>query len=133
VRIISIARPRPTSRAGVGCRVARNEPQRDLRLAQLRGVGGNPERARHGELAATAERVAVDRGDHRLAHVLDQIEDLLAVQRVSAPRGRRLDSQLVDVRARDEGLVAGPGEDHDPDGVVLPKVEHHAAQFLERS
>ena len=70
--------PRQPLRAAV----AGNDAEVDLRLAEPRRVGRDAQRARHRQLAAAAEREAVDRGDHRLAHVLDQIEDVLAAQRV---------------------------------------------------
>ena len=38
----------------------------------------DPDGAGHRRLAAAAEREAVDRGDHRLAEILDEIEHLLA-------------------------------------------------------
>ena len=78
--------PRQTLRAAV----AGNEPEVDLRLAELRRVGRDPQRARHRQLAAAAEREAVDRGDRRLAEVLDEIEHLLAANRVLAAARRAL-------------------------------------------
>jgi hypothetical protein len=44
--------------------------QLDLRLAELRGVGGDDHVAHHRQLAAAAQREAGHRGDHRLAAVL---------------------------------------------------------------
>ena len=89
-------------------------------------------RAGHRQLAAAAERVAVDRGDDRLAQVLDEIEDVLAAHRVLAAAGRRLHRQLVDVRAGDERLLARARHDHDPDAVVVPQREDRAPQLVER-
>ena len=47
---------------------------------------------------------AVDRRDHRLAHVLDQVEDMLPALRVLLALRRRLRGELVDVGAGDERL-----------------------------
>ena len=74
--------PRQPLRAGV----AGDEPEIDFRLAELRGVGGDPDRARHRELAAAAQREAVDRGNDGLPHVLDQVEHVLPGDRVLAAR-----------------------------------------------
>ena len=57
---------------------------------------------------------------------------MLAAQRVIAAARRRLRGQLVDVRARDEGLVPRSRHDHDADGVVVLQREHRAAQLVER-
>src|SRR6185295_15717999 len=59
------------SRKALGSAAARNDPQRNLGLTELRVLRGDPERARHGRLATAAKRKAIDRGDHRLAEVLD--------------------------------------------------------------
>ena len=93
--------------------VAGKDAEVDFGLAEPGGVGREPQRARHRELAAAAERVAVDRGDDRLAQVLDEIEHVLAGERVLAARDRRLHRQLVDVGAGDERLLARAGEDDD--------------------
>ena len=47
---------------------ARHDAELDFRLAELRRVGGEDEVAHHGQLAASAEGEAGDRGDDRLAH-----------------------------------------------------------------
>ena len=41
--------------------------ERDLRLAEFRGVGGDDDVAHHRQFAAAAERIAADRRDRRLA------------------------------------------------------------------
>ena len=51
----------PLGAAGAG-----DDPQLDLRLAEGGVVGGDPDVGAQRQLAATAEGVAVDRGDHRL-------------------------------------------------------------------
>ena len=93
------------TRQTLGAAVAGDEPEIDLGLTELRRVGGDAKRARHRQLAAAAERVAVDRGDRRLAELLDEIEDLLAAERVVAPARRTLLRQLVDVRPGHERLL----------------------------
>src|SRR6266404_1310933 len=65
-------------RQALGATAAREQPQGDFRLAEPGFLGGQPDGAGHGRLAAAAERKAVDRGDDRLAEVLDQVEHLLA-------------------------------------------------------
>ena len=50
---------------------ARDDAEEDLRLAELRVVGDDAEVARQGELAASAEGVAGDRGDDRLGDARD--------------------------------------------------------------
>ena len=77
----------------------------------MRGVGRDAKRAGHRELAAAAEREAVDGGDDRLAEILDDVEDVLARQRVLAAGRRRLRGQLVDVGAGNKRLVARTGDD----------------------
>ena len=49
----------------------------DLGLAQLCGVGGDAERARHRDLQAAAEREAVELGDHRLPEALDATPEVV--------------------------------------------------------
>src|SRR5690606_17574701 len=87
--------PRQALRRGI----ARNDAEIDLRLADARGFGGEPDRARHRQLAAAAQRVAVDRGDHGFSHVLDEIEDVLPARRVLLAARGPLRGELVDVGA----------------------------------
>ena len=75
--------PRQALRAGV----AGKHAQIDFGLAEHRRVGRDPQRARHRQLAAAAERVTVDGGDDRLAEILDEVEDLLRGERM-LPRRR---------------------------------------------
>src|SRR4029450_12739290 len=99
--------PRQTLRP----RVTGNQSEVDLGLRELGRVSREAQRARHRQLAAAAERKAVDRRDYRFAEVLDHVEHVLTGERVLAAAGRRLDRELVDVSARDERLLAGPGQD----------------------
>src|SRR6202040_1333600 len=61
----------------LGSATARNESERDLGLAEFCGVHRNPDRAGHRRLASATERKTIDGRDHRLAEVLDHIEDVL--------------------------------------------------------
>ena len=67
----------------------------------------DPDGAGHRRLAAAAERKAVDGRDHRLAEILDEVEDLLpeAAGLLGFDRGDM--RELADVGAGDECLVAG--------------------------
>src|SRR5204863_6146309 len=56
---------------------AGDAPQVDLGLPELRPAPGIPNVARQRELAASAEREAVDRGDGRLRHRLEQVSGLM--------------------------------------------------------
>ena len=72
------------------------------------------------DLATAAQRESVDAGDHRLAQILDSVDDGLPLMRVFLGRNRRVLRQLADVGARDEGLLARAGEDDDAHlGIVL--------------
>src|SRR5437870_2420750 len=57
---------------------AGNDAELNFRLTKLRRLCGNSNRASHRCFAAAAEGEAVNRGDHRLAKILDQIEDILS-------------------------------------------------------
>ena len=61
---------------------------------------------------------------HGLAEVLDEIEDVLSRQRALASRGRRVRRELVDVGAGHKRLVACTSQDHDPNAIVVPELEH---------
>ena len=74
-------------------------------------VHRDPDGASHRRLAAAAERKAIDRRDHRLAEVLDEIEDLLPETAGLLRFERRGMRELADVGARYECLVAGAGQD----------------------
>ena len=113
VRIRSFATPRPQTRAsrcvppqpGMIPRLISGWPSfaLDERVAQVAG---------ERELAAAAEREAVDRGDRRLRHRLQQLPAVVAEL---APRLRLLDREaahVLDVGAGDERLLARAGE-HD--------------------
>ncbi len=84
--------------------------------------------ARHRQFAAAAEGKAVDRGDHRLAQLLDFAEHtrsrackLLAAAGIEG-------GKLGDVGPGNERLAAGAGEDHAADRVVVRDVLHGLGQ-----
>ena len=82
--------------------------------------GRHPQVARNRELGPAAERVAVERGDHRDGEGADGVERPACLDR----HARRLfaraqGGQLVEVAAGREALVAGSPEDHDPDRVIV--------------
>ncbi len=64
------ARPLPTSRGSAAFPVARDDADRHLRLAELRGLNGQSDGAGHRQLAAAAQGEAVDGRDDRFAEVL---------------------------------------------------------------
>ena len=99
------------SRQALRAAAARNESQLDFGLAELRVVHRDPDGASHRRLAAAAERKAIDRRDHRLAEVLDEIEDLLPETAGLLRLERRGMRELADVGARDECFVAGARQD----------------------
>ena len=100
--------------------VAGDEAELDLGLAELGVLAGQAHGAGQRQLAASAEREAVDAGDDRLAQVLDGIDDGLPAVGVLLGRDRRLLRQLADVGAGDESLLARSGEDdHAHLGVVF--------------
>jgi hypothetical protein len=109
-----------------------NQTQVDLGLAQSRRVHGYAQRARHGQLAPPAQRVAIDGGDHGLAQGLEEVEHVLT------PLGRHLGpergllGQLGDIGAGDEGLFARAGDDHGAHAVVVPNLQHGAPQLVHR-
>ena len=112
--------------------VTGNQPEIDLWLSELRGVGGQTDRAGHGELAASTQRIAIDRGDDRLPEILEQVEDVLPPQRVVARARRRLLRQFVDVGSGHERLVSGTRQDDAANGRVVPQVQNRAAKLVER-
>src|SRR2546425_9583092 len=87
--------------------MARGDAELDLGLAELGGVARDPQVARHGELAAAAQRIAVHRRDHRLAAGLEAPQHRLAAQRPCLPVERPLFCEVSDVRPGHERLLPG--------------------------
>ena len=111
VRIRSFATPRPQTRASRWVPPQPGMiPRLISRLAELRARRRVAEVAGERELAAAAEREALDRGDRRLGHRLQQLRDLVAEL---APGRRLLDREaahVLDVGAGDERLLARAGQ-----------------------
>ena len=99
------------ARQALRAAAARKESELDFGLAELRVLHRDPDGASHRRLAAAAERKAIDRRDHRLAEVLDEIEDLLSETAGLLRLERRGMRELADVGARDECFVAGARQD----------------------
>ena len=102
------AQPRQPLRAPC----ARNDPEVHLGLTHLRGGDSDAVVARHGELEAAAERVAVNRGNQRLARIFQLFQS--CVHRLRPLDGLLARLQLLedgDVRAGDERR-AGADQDH---------------------
>ncbi len=123
------ARPFPTSR-GRRCvpPPPGTSPELHFGLAELCALDGDPDGASHRRLAATAERKAIDCGDHRLAEVLDEIEDLLSEAAGLFCVDRRGVRELADVGARDERFVAGSGQDDAAHRGVVPRIFESCSQ-----
>src|SRR5918993_3543645 len=81
-------------RQALGPTGARDDPEQDLRLADLRARAHDPEVGAEGELVAAAEGVAGDGGDDRLRDVGDRPERVLQL----APPGRH--ARRVQLRHR---------------------------------
>src|SRR6185369_203475 len=94
---------------------AGNDSKLDLRLPELRVVGGDHDVALHSELAAATKRKARNRRDNRLACLCGGIPVRNEIAEIS------LDEWLVrhflDVGSSGEGFVAA-GDEHATDLVV---------------
>ena len=108
-----LERPAPSHqpRKPHGAAVARPDAELDLGLAEPGGLAGDAKVARHRQLAAAAEREAVDGGDDGLAASLQTAEYPLPVERPRLGRSiGTLAAELANVRAGHERLGAGTGE-----------------------
>ena len=85
---------------------AGKEAELDLGHAQFRRGQRHPVMARQSDLQPAAERRAVDRGDHWLGAILDDV-DHLGKHRLLHRLGR---AELADVRPGEEGLALA--DDH---------------------
>src|SRR5262249_23607327 len=116
----------------LGTAPARDDPEIDLRLADLRRAGCVAQVAGDRELAAPAEREAVDRGDRRLRHRLEQPRRLVPER---APRLRFVDTELAhvpDVRTSGERLLAGARQDDDPRIGIVGELVESVPQLSQR-
>ena len=96
------------ARQALRAAAAGDQPELDLRLAELRVVGADPDVAAHRELEAAAEAVAVDRRDERRARRVHPVAERLDPARRAASSPARLAQrrELLDVRAGDERALA---------------------------
>src|SRR2546430_1438908 len=69
------------ARQALGAAVPRSDAELHFRLAELGGVAGDADVARHGQFAAAAQGEAVDGGNHRFAARLEAPQHALAAQR----------------------------------------------------
>ena len=108
---------------------ARNDADVDLRLSELRVFRRDADVARHRELASAAKAVAVDHRDQGLRKsVYDVVERGVAI---CIPLVNRfLPRELVDVRARDERLVADARDQRHSDGVVLLELPEDLSDLI---
>ena len=84
------------SRQALGAPRAGTEPELDLGEPEARGRDGNPEVAGERRLQPSSEGGAVDRGDHRLRGIVEDIDHL------EEARGLERLAELGDVRPGDE-------------------------------
>src|SRR5829696_1463880 len=120
------------AREPLGAAPAGDDPEVDLRLAELRLRRRVAQVARERELAAASEREPVDRRDRRLGHRLEQPRRLVTEL---TPGLRLVDVQpahVLDVRAGDEGAIPGAGEDDHACVGVLRELAEAVAERLER-
>jgi hypothetical protein len=99
------------ARQALGAAAAGQHAELHFGLAEMRMRRGDAERAGQGRFEAAAEGEAIDRGDHRLTQVFDQVEGRLGGPARRFGLDRRGPGELADVRAGRKGLVAGAGED----------------------
>jgi len=112
--------------------VTGDDAQLRFRQPHHRVVAGEPHVAGERQLAAATESVAVDRGDHRLAALLEQVHHRLPEARDVLGRAGRERSQFIDVGAGDERLLALPGEDQRPLGGVGRERAHRVGDLGQR-
>ena len=117
------------ARQALRAAAAGKETELHLGLAELGAVHRDPDGAGHRRLAAAAERKAVDGRDHRLAEILDEIEDLLSEAAGLFGVDRRGMRELADVGAGDERLVAGAGQDDAAHCSVVSRVLECGSQI----
>src|SRR5207245_8099690 len=76
---------------------ARDYSQFHFRLTELRVLSGDSNRASHRRFASAAKGKAVNRGDHGLAEIIDQIEDTWSKRTRLLPPACRALRERVDV------------------------------------
>ena len=112
--------------------VAWDDADRHLRLAELRGLDGQSDRASHRQLAAAAQGEAVDGRDDRLAEVFDDRGEALPLSRLGLGLGRGVVGHLGDVRAGCKRLVARAGQDHAAHAGIVSGLVEDLAELGDR-
>src|SRR6185437_11011135 len=110
----------------------RDDAEVDLRLAEPCVARGVAQVAAECELATTAEREAVDRGDRRLRHLLEHARRLVAEGTPLLRLARSEAAHVLDVGPGDEGAVAGAGEDDGVRRLVLGELVQTIAELRQR-
>ena len=82
--------------------------------------GGDADGAGERCFATSAQSKSVDSGDDRLAEIFNEIHHILPAPRFRLGLNRRIGGYLIDIRAGDEGFVAGAGQDNAVDFFVVP-------------
>ena len=113
-----------------GAAIASDEADADMRVADLRVLGGEDDVAKEGDRGAQAGGVTVELGNHGLLAIEQRVDDLLAFSRRLLERCRLVDHSLhpVDVAAGREG-AAGAGEHGDVARRIVRHVDEHMRQF----
>src|SRR5688500_961128 len=106
-------------------------PQADFRLREAGVLRGEANIAGDSQLATAAECVPVDRGDHRLRQTLDCAGQRLSLAPECQALGRSEIDHLLDIGARGERAIPGPGKDDDPDRAILTEGVERGPQEVE--
>src|SRR5579863_10118902 len=113
--------------------IAWDNPQLHLRLPQLGILTGQPNRASHRHLASATQRKSIDAGNHRLAQILDQIQDVLPAMRILLARDRIMLGQLANVSSGDKRLFARAGHNDNANRRIILNVMKRRPQLLHGS
>ena len=109
------------ARQPLGTAVARHDAERDLRLAEYGGIRRQNDVARHGQLAAAAQRIAGHRRDDRLAACTDLVERREKIAAIGFDE--ILLVHLLDVYAGGKRLLIAGDDDAADRGVGLEDLE----------
>ncbi len=121
------------ARRALRAAVAGNEAEIDFRLTELGVLARDEYVAGHRQLAAAAEREAVDRHHDGLTHPLDLACERLAATRLLGSRtGRRERVELADVGARGEGLFARACKDDGTNARILFHLGERRAELVQQ-
>ena len=90
----------------------------------------DPDCTSHRRFAAAAERKAIDCCYHRLAEILDKVEDRLSVTAGLFCFDCRDMSEFADVRSRDERFVSRSCQDNAAHRSIIPRVLESRSQVL---